>query len=240
MSSHWMPAWKCPICKSGHTVLVRDSLVSHESTTSKNSRGHEAWDPDWIELIFVAWGKCSNERCGQDFSISGTGGLEEFWNDEEGRDWDERYYPKMCIPMPEVFDLPTKCPELVKKELTSAFSLLWTSRESCAGRIRVALELLMDHVKVPKQADTKDGKRYDLKLHRRVEIFTEANPAVGAQLMALKWLGNAGSHDGDVVLQDLLDAFEILEHTLDEIINERSARVAHLAAKLTSRHTPSK
>lgn len=54
--------------------------------------------------------------------------------------------------------------------------------------------------------------------------------------MALKWLGNAGSHDRTVSKSDLLDAFEILEHALAEIIDRRSAKVAELAKKLAKKH----
>jgi hypothetical protein len=59
---------------------------------------------------------------------------------------------------------------------------------------------------------------------------------LGSQLMALKWLGNTASHEGGVSRDDLLDAFEILEHNLRELIEHRSARVAELARKLTKKH----
>jgi len=65
----------------------------------------------------------------------------------------------------------------------------------------------------------------------------KGEPAVGAQLMALKWLGNTASHEGSVSRDDLLDAFEILEHSLSELIEQRSARVAELARQLTKKHS---
>jgi hypothetical protein len=54
--------------------------------------------------------------------------------------------------------------------------------------------------------------------------------------MALKWLGNTGTHSAEVSEDDLLDAFEILEHALIEIIEKRSTKVAELAKKLTKKH----
>ena len=54
--------------------------------------------------------------------------------------------------------------------------------------------------------------------------------------MALKIVGNAGSHTTKVTHDDVLDALEIVEHALAEIIDERSARIAKLASKLTAKH----
>ena len=55
--------------------------------------------------------------------------------------------------------------------------------------------------------------------------------------MALKWVGNAGSHEGNVTQSDTLDAFEILEHTLIEIVDKHSAKIAALVEKLTKKHS---
>ena len=54
--------------------------------------------------------------------------------------------------------------------------------------------------------------------------------------MALKSLGNSGAHEGSISREDLLDAFEVLEHSLEEIIEQRSKRVAALSKKLTKKH----
>lgn len=69
------------------------------------------------------------------------------------------------------------------------------------------------------------------------EAYTTKNAILGGHLMALKWLGNAGSHDGSLNKDDLLDAFEVLDHVLAEIIDERSERVAALAAAMAKKHT---
>lgn len=94
----------------------------------------------------------------------------------------------------------------------------------------------MNHVGIPKRKKGTNGKFFDLTLHARIEAFVKKEPAIGPQLMALKWLGNTGSHDSNVSTNDLLDAFEILEHSLREIIGGHSAKVAALAKKLTKKH----
>jgi hypothetical protein len=153
-------------------------------------------------------------------------------------EWEDYFSPLFCQPMPDIIELPAKCPDEVKDELRAAFSIFWLHRAACAGRIRVALEHLMNHLGVPKRKKDKSGKYSDLSLHARLDAFAKTEPAMGPQLMALKWLGNTGSHDREVTKADLLDAFEILEHALVEIIDGRSARVAALAKKLTKKHAP--
>lgn len=90
----------------------------------------------------------------------------------------------------------------------------------------------MDYVGGPRDEGGEDAQR----LHKRIERYAKAEESIGPQLMALKWLGNTGSHSGDVGQQELLDAFEILEHVLAEIVERRSDRVAALARELTEKH----
>jgi hypothetical protein len=148
--------------------------------------------------------------------------------------------PKTCLPMPDMFAFPAKCPDEVKEELRAAFALFWSQPGACAGRIRVALECLMDNFGIPQRRKNKQGKYFDLSLHARIDAFAKSEPSTGPQLIALKWLGNAGSHNSGVNQNDLLDAFEIMEHALGEIIERRSARVAKLAKELTKKHSRKK
>lgn len=230
------PPWPCPICAKGNLAIVTKSLVSHETANSKRLRNHDAWDPDWIAYGFTAWAECKHSQCKQHVGIVGTGSVGPVQDDEGNVEWSDYFVPTYFSPALNIINLPAKCPENVKQELESAFALYWAHNTACAGRIRVALELLLDHLGVKKRGKDKNGKFYDLKLHARVEIYTKANAAAGAQLMALKWLGNSGAHEGTISKEDLLDAFEILEHTLAEIIEQRSKKVATLAKKMIKKH----
>ena len=230
------PAWPCPTCSKGSLALVQKSLTFKETIESERARHHDDWDPDWIDYIFTAWAECRYPPCKQRFAIAGTGGIDPTYGPEGDTEWENYFSPKMCHPMPDIFTLPTKCPEEVKQELRASFALFWSNRAACAGRIRVALECLMTHLGVPKRKKNAKGKFFELSLHARIDAFAASAPTIGPQLIALKWLGNSGSHDGEVSKNDLLDAFEILEHALGEIIDQRSAKVAALAKKLTKKH----
>ena len=231
------PPWPCSECGKGLLRLVPKSLSYKETIQSQRAHGEEAWDPDWIDHAFSAWLKCSHAGCGQEVVVSGVGGVEAWYDNEEGTTgWTPYFAPKWCSPMPDVFEFPAKCPDDVKKQLRLSFKLFWADQASAASKVRIALERLMDHLGVPKRKKDKNGKLGDLSLHQRIEIFQLGKSAIGSQLMALKWLGNTGSHESQVSRDDLLDAFEILEHALSELIDRRSEKVAELAKKLTRKH----
>ena len=96
----------------------------------------------------------------------------------------------------------------------------------------------MDHYHVPKRRKGNNGKYHSLTLHDRIETFSKTQSAEGEKLMALKWLGNTGSHQGDVSRDNLLNGFEILEFLLAELFEQRAVRVAELARELTKKHAP--
>jgi hypothetical protein len=235
-----MPSWPCPSCATGTLRLVPKSLVRNETPHSKRGHRHEDWDPDWIEYVFVAWGKCSLENCEAEVAISGVGGIEPSYDEEGGTTWVDYFAPRFCWPMPSIIEVPKKCPDDVKDELKSSFLLFFTDLNAAANHVRIALERLMDHLGVPCRQKDKTKKFVDLSLHRRIEIFTKKQTVVGAPLMALKWLGNAGSHGRTLSRDDLLDAYDVLEHTLVELIDRRTERVAELARQLTKKHAPRK
>jgi hypothetical protein len=138
--------------------------------------------------------------------------------------------------MPAIMKVPEKCPDDVKQELQASFELFWGHPGACAGRLRVALECLLNHLGVAKKKKSANGKFTELTLHARIDAFAKREPVLGAHLMALKWLGNSGSHEGDIPRKDVLDAFDILEHSLGELIEQRSARIAALAKSLSKKH----
>jgi hypothetical protein len=236
------PAWPCPQCSKGILALIPKSLISKETVESKQMHGHEGWDPEWITYVFTAWLRCSYPGCGQEVALAGEGTVNCGQTlDEEGCPVPEditRFKPLFCWPMPDVFELPAKSPAEVTAELRAAFRLFWSDQSASAGRVRVSLERLMDHYHVLKRRKGTNGKYHALRLHDRIETFSKTQSAEGEKLMALKWLGNTGSHQGDVSRDDLLNGFEILEFLLAELFEQRAVRVAELARELTKRHAP--
>jgi hypothetical protein len=233
------PPWPCNSCARGTFALVTGSLIHKETVWSKRARKSDDWDPDWITYSFTAWVKCNNPACNEEAAVAGSGGV-NYNCDEEGQAVERFDYfsPLFCTPMPDIFELPKKCPEEITSELRAAFALFWSDPSASANRVRVALEALMNHLQIQKRRKNKKGKFDKLNLHGRIKVFSENESRIGDQLMALKWLGNTGSHDGKVMSNDVLDAFEIIEQALLELVEHRSKRLAALAKGLTEKHDP--
>jgi len=235
-TSHVTP-WPCSECGKGLLTLIPKSLVHKETVPSQRAHNADGWDPDWIEYTYSAWLKCTSGGCGQEYALSGIGGVEPCYDEDGSTNWRSYFAPKWLSPMPDIFEIPPKCPEEVKNQLRASFRLFWADRAASASKVRIALECLMDHLGVQKRQKDNGGRLTNLTLHKRIEIFQRGNPTIGLQLMAIKWVGNTGSHESQIALDDLLDAFEILEHALSELIDQRSVMVAKLAKQLTKKHT---
>jgi hypothetical protein len=218
-------------------ALTKGSLQYQEDVRSKRAHTDEGFDPDWIDYAFTAWGHCTHPSCKQNFALAGKGGVTQEMTADDDWGWEDYFSPLICYPMPDIFEIPNECPDNVVVELRASFTVFWSHQAAAASRLRVALELLLDHLGVQKHKRSTQGQMSDLSLHARINIFARSKPTVAPQLMALKWLGNTGSHDSVVSKGDLLDAFEIMEHALGELIDERSQRVAKLAKKLTKKHS---
>lgn len=228
------PPWPCPSCAKGILILDPRTFVAHETAPSKAAHSHDAWEVDWIDYRFSAW--CTCPSCKQKVSISGRGGVvanpdyesNEYTFEDEFDTW-------IWNPMPDIIDLPAKCPDAIAIALKESFALHSFQPPASASRLRVALELLMDSEGVPRDNVSAKGKKTELTLHARLETYSKSSVEIGPHLMALKWLGNAGSHFSNVAVTDILDAYEVMEHALHEIIDKRSQAVAKLAKKLNDK-----
>lgn len=231
-----LPPWQCPVCNLGVFRIIPKSLRHEETTPSKQLHSDEEWEPFWIQTVFTTWGQCDNKKCAQFVAIAGKGGVDETGNVyEEGPQFTEAFRPMSCQPMPRIIELPPKTPEKIVEELEASFRSFWNDTTATANHIRTAVEHLMTFVRITRR--TKKGNKFIYRnLHQRIEAFSIKNSIIGSQLMAIKWLGNSGSHGEEIEKHDLLDAFEIIEHVLDELLTKKSAHFSKLATDLTKRH----
>lgn len=57
--------------------------------------------------------------------------------------------------------------------------------------------------------------------------------------LAIKWLGNAGSHSNkEITIDDVLDAYEIMETVLKELFEYKKDTVKKLAKKIIKKQGP--
>lgn len=225
------PAWKCAVCQYGRITLLPDTVINFETVASVAHQKTMYSSPEEIDLNFSAWAIC--DRCSQHYSIAGVGGIDRDF-DDDGREsgWSPYYLPKYCNPMPRIFEFTPECPKNVRKELESAFSLYWDNLEACAAKIRVALERLMDELGIPAELPKRGGGARKVILDERLLMYAENNPKFKVLLMTLKAIGNAGSHGESMAREDLLNAFEIIEHVLDEMYSNKIGNISKLVLAL--------
>lgn len=66
-------------------------------------------------------------------------------------------------------------------------------------------------------------------LHDRIEHFSKLKPKICKLLMALKIIGNEGSHTEYTDDESILDAFEILEMLVEIVFVKNNVRVEKIA-----------
>ncbi len=144
--------------------------------------------------------------------------------------------PKMMFPSPPIIPIPKDAPHTVRERILLAFGLFWFDLGACANSLRMSVEFLLDHLKIPRSSiSKKNGKPFDLDLNGRIQYYEKSNPNHGKTFQALRIIGNIGSHNAFLTREALLDAFEIYEDTLSEIIGERSAYLDTIRKKIIDR-----
>ena len=198
-------------------------LSFYETNHSKEARGADDWDPDWIQYSFAAVFACNNSKCKEVVTCCGDGRVDGNQYEDQNGDVDieyhEVFFPKYFSYPLDVFPIPASCPKEIQDEVRKSFQIFMADPSSAANHIRTAIEHLMTFLKV-KRFDKNKGKTLvNISLHRRIIIYGTKKKAVADKLLAIKWLGNAGSHPGGITKDDMLDAYDILEHVLSPIFD---------------------
>lgn len=222
----------CPKCKEPTLLVDESSFDKVETGYSKVARDHPDWDPDWIIWRFSFRSVCSTKNCGEVCTAAGWGQVDQRYDD----DWNPEYFKGFNIksfwPSPDLIATPKELPTEVKELLEKSFVLFWPDPAAAANALRASLEHLLDELKVPRTKTKRAGEDYRLSLHSRIEIVAEQQPDFKVLLLALKEVGNLGSHGETVSTKDYLDALEIYVHTLEELYDNKGKRVLELALKL--------
>lgn len=232
------PQWNCPTCATGTLKEVPKARSVVEPTYSKNLRREDWWEPDHTIGRFVALLQCTHSSCGETVYITGNHAVESYGYDEEGEHWGDLFQPRATYPSVAVFRLKEEWPEAVAAQLRRSFTHIWSDPGAAANSLRTAVECLMDQLNVKKYPRT--GPRHKINLHLRIVDFALQNPEAAEFLLAVKWLGNTGSHSDITGLNrsDVLDAMELLERALHLVYDEAPKRLARLAKSINKKKGP--
>lgn len=233
-----IPSWPCPSCGTGILLLKKGTFIKEETVSSRRAKEDADWEPEWTEYRFTCLATCAVNWCREIIVVSGTGSIKHFQTSWDGEDvYMDSFEAKFVCPSPDIIQVPVSCPKELKAELKSAFSLYWSDARACANRIRSCIELLLTEKGI-RRFNCNKGQRYKINLHDRIEFFKKKFQELGDALLAVKWIGNEGSHIGKLTKDDLCDAFEMLEHILDELFIKRKQKVAKLAKAINKKKGP--
>jgi hypothetical protein len=235
--------WLCPGCQRTMLVLEEGSFHQGETGASIESMKHEASEASWLDGRFTTLLRCG--ACRGVIGVLGTYRLEErMYYDPEGRtaaDYTTYYRPQFFTDAPHIIPILEEVPSEVGAELKASFQQFWGDSESCANHIRSVVELILTAKRVPKTSgrggrSPKRGGR--LTLHARIERFGETAPGVADQMMAIKWIGNAGSHSQAITRDDLLDGYDLMAVVLNELFVRSERRIGALSRAINRQRGP--
>ncbi|HAT3994257.1 TPA: DUF4145 domain-containing protein [Elizabethkingia anophelis] len=238
-----IPDYTCPTCKKSLLNKDENNFNLYESSTSLSLKNHEAWEPDWMYGSFLGLLKCNNISCSEVVII--TGNYKSFEYEEYDEisntpclDVGNLLTPTFFNPAIQLFQLNENIPEAISEEIKESFKLYWTDSSSCANKVRKVIELIMDNLKIPK-THLKSKKRVRYSLHQRIENFKIKNHNQGELLMAIKWIGNSGSHSSDKISHDdLLDSYEILELLTEKLYGKHLQHIEKISKDINKKKKP--
>lgn len=226
------PEWPCPGCGLGLLILHgKNPLRNEETAASASTRAEtDEWEADWFEERFSLHLVCN--RCADPVVVTGQARHHREMVAEH-EEWAGLLLdPEHVVPPLRFFSV-RNLPKDVEEGLHRSFKLFWADPGSSLNALRSSLELVMTAQGIPQRRKNKRGKYEALKLHTRIELFAAKQPRIGEAILAVKWLGNAGSHPGFTPTQrNVLEAYELVEHALIELYERRSNRLATLAKRI--------
>jgi hypothetical protein len=205
---------------------------------SANLREHEAWEPEWIDGRFACLLECV---CGETVAALGTQSVEGQYSEapeDPTIDYGDEFKVLLFQPPLPLIRVPENTPPTVRDEVISSFRLFWLDSEGCGNRIRSTVERLLTWAGVKRSTIGFKRRRVPLSLHSRIELFGKREPQVAEQLMAIKWVGNAGSHVDPITRNDLLDGYEMLEYVFEELFTERTKKMVRIAREINRAKKP--
>jgi hypothetical protein len=238
-----LPAWVCPTCNKCTLKGVKKDIKMLECASSKAARTEDGWDPEWVSGNFTGTLKCDNTFCAENVIVTGRMFVEAGqYYDEQNESWNIEYtenlYPEFFLPAIRIFQIHKDVPEEICKIINDSFKLFWIDPSSCGNKIRMVIELIMDDQKIPKTYIT-GSRRKGYSLHNRIELFKSSKHDEAELLMAIKWIGNSGSHSNEQLSKDdILDAYEILEHVTFTLYEKDSRRIKKLSKTINKQKKP--
>ncbi|MDQ8194037.1 DUF4145 domain-containing protein [Coraliomargarita sp. SDUM461004] len=236
------PPFPCPTC--GNVMrLEKKGMLTAEAGESYRSFDVGAIDQPDRFGFFSACLKCDAHECYEVVVVSGEDHLQEIERYDGTPDFETLYSIKYVQPTVHIFPISESCEGLVREHLLRSFSLFWSAPSAAGNSLRCAIESLMDHLKVRKQVINRFNKVQKFTLHARIEEWGRndlKNKELSKLLLAIKWIGNAGSHKATLTREDVIKAYQLTEHVFSEVFDKKTDLLKKLATRVNQKKGPTK
>lgn len=208
--------YTCPTCQIGKLSVDPNKVLYQQTAESIRFQKMPEWDPEWVVYVFSALLTCNNTECNDVLCCSGVGTVQDHqYYDNEGRpnsDWLDVFEATIFTPNLQFFAFPDGLAESVASELNASFAVFFFDLDSAANHIRSSIELLLTELKVTRYKRVPNKKTHRYSLHQRIERLPPKYNDVKDMFMAIKLVGNQGSHGAGKVDKMLIyNAYEIIE-----------------------------
>ena len=76
-------------------------------------------------------------------------------------------------------------------------------------------------------------------MHERITLLPIPYAPLKELILAIKWLGNAGSHaNGKITIDHVMDSYDMFEHVLGQIYVPKTKKLQALARKVNKQKCP--
>ena len=230
----------CSFCKTGEIIFESNKIKVFETVESNKNfiQKPRGWNVYWIDRYYTGIMNCDNKNCLETYIISGVVEVKNSTKLLEKGKLIEYYKLKYIYPIFHLFEIPEDTPYDIEMAVEQVFSLYWIDESACANAIRKCVELIMDDKKIPKSTKDKKGIRRKKMLHQRIEDFRLKYSEIAEYLMAVKWIGNAGSHSGEVYYEQIEDGLKLLEYSLKRLYDISHLDLAKKVRIINKRRKP--
>lgn len=229
---------RCGRCKTGTLIQSESGTEMVVTADARIEDERVGLDYEQLGYWFQATLTCSHPGCKETVYCHG-----QAWHEIElttqGTEQVTTFIPKHFSFSPAIITYPRGVPESVGAHVDKAQELLWCDPSAATNRLRVAIERMLDDIGVKKTRLTRARKRPRLSLDERLKLWQDSAPQLADVAMAAKWLGNAGSHE-EIERDDACDAFEFVDHLLQEVYGKRTKALLKKVAKVNAKKGPLK
>jgi hypothetical protein len=231
-----IPPFPCPTCCASLVSVPKG--LSYDVSKDSRECCEQTGDPTDCSGVFVLRLVCSHAACREPVNCIGRYSIVEVYDEMGDANFIEILEPKFFYPPIHIFPLPEDFPERIKNPLLDSFSLFWSNPSASGNALRIALEALMDYQGVKKWIKKSNGKTAALNLHDRIQLFGKQKPEIAENLLAVKWLGNFGSHLIGMKQKHIIEAFRLFHHVILELFEKHSHELRKLAKRINKKRGP--